>query len=69
MKLMDSLGKVNNELGVVVKFIFDSNYEKVFPLTIESLDLICAFSDEGVHGRTLSWGLHLRRQVQTRLVE
>ena len=38
VKLMDSLGNINHAVSVVGKFIFDSNYEKALPLTIESLN-------------------------------
>ena len=44
-KLMDLLGNVNNEVSVVGKWIFDSNNKNMLPLTIESLDLICACPD------------------------
>ena len=42
VQLMDSLGNVNNVIIVVGYCIFDSNYEKVFVLNRESLDIICA---------------------------
>ena len=43
---MDSLGNVNHAVSAVGKWIFDSNYEKVLPLNIDSLNLIFACSDE-----------------------
>ena len=46
VKLMDYLVNVNHTEIVVGKWIFDSNYKKSFPLTIESLNLIYVCSDE-----------------------
>ena len=43
---MHSVGNVNYAVSVVGKFILNSNYEKSLPLNIDSLDLICACSDE-----------------------
>ena len=43
---MDSIGNANNAVSVVGKWIFDSNDKKMLPLTIESLNLVCACSDE-----------------------
>ena len=45
-KIMHSVGNVNYAVSVVGKFILNSNYEKSLPLNIDSLDLICACSDE-----------------------
>ena len=42
---MYSLGDVNHAVSVVGKWIFDSNNKNMLPLTIESLDLICACPD------------------------
>ena len=46
VQLMYSVGNFNHTVSVVVKWIFDSNYEKSLPLNIDSLNLICACSDE-----------------------
>ena len=46
VKLVDSLGKMNHAVSVVGKWLFDSNYENFLPLTFESMNLICACSDE-----------------------
>ena len=46
VRLMDSIGNVNNSVSVFWKWIFDSNYEKYLTLNIDSLNLICACSDE-----------------------
>ena len=43
---MYSVGNVNNAVGVVGEWVFDSNCEKPLPLIIDSLHLICACSDE-----------------------
>ena len=43
---MDSVVNVDHAVSVVGKWIFDSNYKKSFPLTIESLNLIYVCSDE-----------------------
>ena len=43
---MDLPGDVNREVSVVGTWIFDSNCKQDLPLTIESLNLICACSDE-----------------------
>ena len=40
-QLMESVGNVNHEVIVVKYLIFDSNYKKEIPLTLESLILIC----------------------------
>ena len=37
---------MNNELSVGGKLVFDSNYGKDLPLTIEALYLICSWYDE-----------------------
>ena len=42
VQLMDSLGNVNHDIGVVGYWIFDSNCEKALVLNRESLDMICA---------------------------
>ena len=42
VKLMYSLGNVNNAISVVGYRIFDSNYTKALVLNRESLDIICA---------------------------
>ena len=39
---MDSLGNVNHAISVVGHWIFDSNYNKVLVLNVESLYMICA---------------------------
>ena len=41
VQLMDTLGNINNAIGVVVYWIFNSNFEKELRLTRELLDLIC----------------------------
>ena len=41
---MDSLGNVGHAVSVVGQWIFDSNNKKSLPLTIYSLNLICACS-------------------------
>ena len=46
VQLMDSLGNVNNSVSVLGKWIFDSNYKKSLPLTIESLNLLCYCSEK-----------------------
>ena len=43
---MCSVGDVNHAVSVVGKSIFDSNYKKSLPLNNDSLNLICACSDE-----------------------
>ena len=43
---MDSLVNVHHAVSVFGKCIFYSNNEKDFPLNIDSLNLICACSDE-----------------------
>ena len=40
VKLMDTLGNVNNDISILGYWIFDSNYEKSLCLTRESLDII-----------------------------
>ena len=40
MQFMESLGNVNHALSIVGYRVFDSNYEKYFRMTRESLDLI-----------------------------
>ena len=40
VKLMDSLGNVNDDISVVGNWIFDSNYEKALALNRASLDMI-----------------------------
>ena len=42
VKLMNSLGNVNNSISVVEYWIFDSNHEKELVLNRESLAVICA---------------------------
>ena len=42
VKLMDSLGNVNNAISVFGSWIFDSNYEIAIVLNKASLDMICA---------------------------
>ena len=42
---MISIGNINNSLSIVGNFVFDSNYKKYFPLSVESLNLICSSSD------------------------
>ena len=42
VQLMDFLVNVNHAIGVVGYWIFDSNYEKLFVLNRESLDMIFA---------------------------
>ena len=42
VKLIDSLGKVNNAISVVGYWIFDSKDGKLLVLNRESLDMICA---------------------------
>ena len=42
-QLMDSVSYVNNAVILVVKWIFDSNYEKSFPLNIDELNLVVLF--------------------------
>ena len=39
---MDSLDNVNDAIGVVRYWIFDSNYEKALVINRESLSIICA---------------------------
>ena len=46
---MDSSGNVNYSVSVVEEWIFDSTYEKAFPLNIYSLNLICGFSDKDAY--------------------
>ena len=46
VQLMDSVGNVNHVFSVVGKWFFDLNYKKAFPWNINSLDLICACSEE-----------------------
>ena len=46
VKFIYSVGNVNNAVGVVREWVFDSNCEKPLPLIIDSLHLICACSDE-----------------------
>ena len=43
---MNSLGNLNHAVSVVGKWIFDYKYQKALPLTIESLNIICFFSDK-----------------------
>ena len=43
---MDSVGNMNHAVSVVVKWVFDSNNENFLLLNIDSVDLICASSDE-----------------------
>ena len=40
VQLMDNLGNVNHAISILGQWIFESNYEKEFYLTRESLDLI-----------------------------
>ena len=44
VQLMDYLGDVNHDISVFGYWIFDPNYEKLFVLNRESLDIICARS-------------------------
>ena len=46
VQLIDSLGNINHAVGVFENLIFDSNDEKYLPSNIDSLNLICDFSDE-----------------------
>ena len=39
---MDSVGNVNNAVSIVIYWIFDSNYKKALPLTLNSLNIICS---------------------------
>ena len=41
VQLMDTLGNANHAFIIVGNWIFDSNYEKLLPLTRESSDIIC----------------------------
>ena len=38
--IMDSVGNVNHEVIIVGYWIFDSNFKKALPLTLDSLNLI-----------------------------
>ena len=40
VQLMDSLGNLKHAISILGHWIFDSNYEKVFCFTQESLDII-----------------------------
>ena len=42
VKLIDSLGNVNNAISVVGNWIFDSNYEIALFLNMSSLGMSCA---------------------------
>ena len=44
VQLMDYLWNLNNVISFVWYWIFDPNYEKLFVLNRESLDIICARS-------------------------
>ena len=46
---MDSLVNLIHAVSVVGKCVFDSNYEKYFPLTIELFNLIFSCSNENVY--------------------
>ena len=41
LQLMDSVGTVNHAVIIVGYWIFESNYKKELPLTLDSLNLIC----------------------------
>ena len=42
VQLMDSVVNINHAVSIVSYFIFDSNYKKALPLTLDSLILICS---------------------------
>ena len=43
---MDLLGNVNNAVSAFGKWFFDSNYKKALPLILESLNIICSYSEK-----------------------
>ena len=46
VQLMDSVCNVNNAITVVGKWIFGLNYENSLLLNLDSLNLICGYSEE-----------------------
>ena len=63
VQLMYSLGNVNHTVSLVGKWIFNSNYEKVLQLKIESLNLICSCSDEYQNVTIFNWVYYVLRHV------
>ena len=45
VQLMDSVDKINHAVIIVCCWIFDSNYEKALPLTLDSLNPRCSPSE------------------------
>ena len=68
VQLMDSVGNINHAVSVVGKWTFDSNYKKVLPLNIDSLNLICAFSDEYYYLEIFQVVYYAVRSVNTKSI-
>ena len=39
---MESVGNVNHAVSIVGYMVFDSNYKKSLPLTLDSLNIVCS---------------------------
>ena len=49
VQLMDSADNFDHAVSIVRYWIFESNYKKALPLTLDSLNIICSLSkEEGV---------------------
>ena len=46
LKLMDSIVNFNHSVGIVVKLVFNSNYNKAFLLLVELLNIILSYSNK-----------------------